>query len=419
MNKLCKRYLKHFVKRTIINLVVVSLHKNEPLKSLQHIFSNIRYFAPAWVFTSINILIGTWILYLPHVKMKFDITDAEIGMALFFTACGLVVSIPFVPAINKKIGIGRCTQVGILLLAISFNLPLLVPNYYMLCGSLLLTGIFSGFTSTSMNALVSVIEKEDRFNFMSAAHGFFSLGGFIGAGLGSFLIIQFTNPSHHMLLMSFIIIVSNFFLSKKYCEMKETEQGTSKEDTNIFKHIKPVFGLCIIAFIILFNEGAVEHWSNLYLFDIVKVTESQAGFGFVIFSLTMTLGRFLGDGISEKIGSVKSIGIGCVIAIIAYILILFSDFYISVLGFGVLGLGTSVIIPELYRLASKSKEMNTSVAISVVSGIGFLGFLVGPVLLGLISSWSNLVMSYVFLLALLVLALGLVIFRLSRKYSSN
>lgn len=351
--------------------------------------------------------------------MKFDITDAEIGIALFFTACGLVVSIPFVPAINKRIGIGRSTQIGILLLALSFNLPLLAPNYYALCGSLLLTGIFSGFTSTSMNALVSIIEKEDQFNFMSAAHGFFSLGGFIGAGLGSFLIIQFSNPSHHMLLMSLIIVISNFFLSKNYSNKIEKAQGKAKENTNIFKHIKPVIGLCIIAFIILFNEGAVEHWSNLYLFDIVKVTESQAGFGFVIFSLTMTLGRFLGDGISEKIGSVKSIGIGCVIAIVAYVLILLSDFYISILGFGVLGFGISVIIPELYRLASKSKEMNTSVAISVVSGIGFLGFLVGPVLLGLISSWSNLIMSYVFLLVLLVLALGLVIFRLSKKYSTH
>ena len=98
-----------------------------------------------------NILIGTWILYLPHVKLKFDLTDSEIGVALFFTACGLLISIPFVPAINKKIGIGRSTQIGILLLALCFNLPLLAPNYYTLCISLLLTGVFSGFTSTSMN----------------------------------------------------------------------------------------------------------------------------------------------------------------------------------------------------------------------------------------------------------------------------
>ncbi|AUC80070.1 MFS transporter [Nonlabens sp. MB-3u-79] len=389
------------------------------MKSLQLILSNLKYFAPSWVFSSVNILIGTWILYLPHIKMKFELDDSQIGLALFFTACGLLISIPFVPYINNKIGVGRSTQVGILFLALFFNLPLLASNYYLLCSSLLFTGIFSGFTGTSMNALVSIIEKRDQQNFMSAAHGFFSLGGFIGAGIGSFLILQFSNPSYHMLLMSSFIVISTLVLSPSYKNIIEAEEDKSGANTNIFKNIQPVLGLSIIAFIIMFNEGAVEHWSNLFLFDIVRVSESQAGFGFVIFSLTMTLGRFLGDGVSKKIGSIKSISFGLIIAAVAYSLILVSNFYTTVLGFGVLGLGISVIVPEVFRLAGKTKGLNTSVAISVVSGIGFMGFLVGPVLLGLISNWSNLIMSYVFLLALIVTAFGLVVFRLSRKYRSS
>jgi fucose permease len=389
------------------------------MKSLQLILSNLKYFAPSWVFSSVNILIGTWILYLPHIKMKFELNDSQIGLALFFTACGLLISIPFVPYINNKIGVGRSTQVGILFLALFFNLPLLASNYYLLCSSLLFTGIFSGFTGTSMNALVSIIEKRDQQNFMSAAHGFFSLGGFIGAGIGSFLIVQFSNPSYHMLLMSSFIVISTLVLSPSYKNIIEAEEDKSGASTNIFKNIQPVLGLSIIAFIIMFNEGAVEHWSNLFLFDIVRVSESMAGFGFVIFSLTMTLGRFLGDGVSKKIGSIKSISFGLMIAAMAYSLILVSNFYTTVLGFGVLGLGISVIVPEVFRLAGKTKGLNTSVAISVVSGIGFMGFLVGPVLLGFISNWSNLIMSYVFLLALIVTAFGLVVFRLNRKFSTN
>ncbi|MFT5848959.1 MAG: fucose permease [Psychroserpens sp.] len=389
------------------------------MKSLLLILSNLKYFAPSWVFSSVNILIGTWVLYLPHIKMKFELNDSQIGLALFFTACGLLVSIPFVPYMNKRIGTGRSTKIGIILLALFFNLPLVAPNYSLLCTSLFLTGIFSGFTGTSMNALVSIVEKRDRQNFMSAAHGFFSLGGFIGAGIGGFLITRFSNPSYHMLLMSLFIILTTLLLSNNYNHVKEPTQEKNKESINIFKNIKPVLGLSIIAFIIMFNEGAVEHWSNLFLFDIVHVEESQAGFGFVIFSLMMTLGRFLGDGVSKKIGAIRSISYGCIIAIIAYSLILVSDFYISVLGFGVLGLGISVIIPEIFRLAGQSKHLNTSVAISVVSGIGFMGFLIGPVLLGFISSLSNLIMSYVFLLLLVGIAFSLVVFGLSRKYKNN
>jgi fucose permease len=389
------------------------------MESLRLILSNLKYFAPSWVFSSINILVGTWVLYLPHIKMKFELNDSQIGFALFFIACGLMVSIPVVPYVNKKIGTGRSTKIGIIVFALLFNLPLLAPNYSLLCVSLFLTGIFSGFTDVSMNALVSIIEKRDKQNFMSAAHGFFSLGGFIGAGIGSLLISRFSNPSYHMLLMSSFIILTTLLLSNNYENIVEPTQEKSKGGTNIFKNIKPVLGLSIIAFIIMFNEGAVEHWSNLFLFDIVQVSESEAGLGFVIFSLTMTLGRFLGDGVSKKIGAIRTISYGCIIALVAYSLILVSSFYISVLGFGLLGLGLSVIIPEIFRLAGKTKNINTSVAISVVSGIGFMGFLIGPVLLGFISNWSNLMMSYLFLLILVLIAFSLVVFRLSRKYNTN
>jgi fucose permease len=386
------------------------------MKSLQLILTNLKYFAPSWVFSSINILIGTWVLYLPHIKMKFELDDSQIGVALFFTACGLLVSIPIVPYINKKIGTARSTKIGVIFFAILFNLPLLATSYTLLCASLFITGIFSGFTDVSMNALVSIIEKRDKQNFMSAAHGFFSLGGFIGAGIGSFLISRFSNPGYHMLLMSSFVILTTLLLSNKYEKIKEPTREEAMASNNIFKNIIPVLGLSIVAFIIMFNEGAVEHWSNLFLFDIVHVSESQAGFGFVIFSLTMTLGRFLGDGISQKIGAIKTLSYGCLIAIAAYCLILVANAYVSVLGYGVLGLGLSVIIPEIFRLAGKTKHINTSVAISVVSGIGFIGFLIGPVLLGFISNWSNLIMSYAFLLILVVIAFSIITFHLRSKY---
>ncbi len=386
------------------------------MKSLRLILTNLKYFAPSWVFSSINILIGTWVLYLPHIKMKFALNDSQIGLALFFTALGLLISIPFVPFVNKKIGAGRSTKIGIIVFALLFNLPLIAPSYSLLCISLIATGIFSGFTDVSMNALVSNIEKRDGQNFMSAAHGFFSLGGFIGAGVGSFLMTVFSHPSYHMLLISLCIILTTILLSNNYENIEEPLQENRKKGTNIFKNIKPMLGLSIVAFIIMFNEGAVEHWSNLFLFDVVNVSESRAGLGFIVFSFAMTLGRFFGDGISKKIGAVKTISYGCGIALVAYLLILLSNFYTSVLGFGILGLGLSVIVPEIFRLAGQTQGVYTSVAISVVSGIGFIGFLFGPVLLGLISNYSNLVTSYIFLMILIIIALCLVFFRLKRKY---
>jgi MFS family permease len=96
-------------------------------------------------------------------------------------------------------------------------------------------------------------------------------------------------------------------------------------------------------------------------------------------------------------------------------LIFTANLYVSVLGFGLLGFGLSVIIPEIYRLAGKTKEIDTSLAISFVSGFGFVGFLIGPVLLGAISNWSTLSTSYLFLATLLIVAFFLALFGLKRK----
>lgn len=355
-------------------------------------------------------------LYLPHIKTKFSLNDGEVGMALFCLALGLLISIPFIPAINQRIGVGRSTKVGVLLYALSFNLPLIAPSYFTLCSSLLLTGIFSGFTDVSMNALVSTIEKRDTAHFMSSAHGFFSLGGFLGAGLGSILISLLSSPSLHMLFISVFILLSNGYLSKYYKEIVEAKVVEAKNQ-NSFNKIRPLLGLSFVAFIIMCNEGAVEHWSNLFLFDVVQVRESQAGYGFIAFSLLMTIGRFLGDGVSKKFGALYIIKGGTAIAFIGYLLVVSAHFYVSVLGFAVLGLGLSVVIPEIFRLAGNTKGVPSSVGISLVSGIGFAGFLGGPVILGFISNSAGLTSSFAFLACSIIAAFILIVFGLEKKYT--
>ena len=375
------------------------------MDSLKLILSNLRYFAPAWVFASLNIAIGTWVLYLPNIKEKLSLTDSELGIALFSLALGTLASLPFVPYLNKKFGTGQCTKIGIILFAIAYITPLLAPTYPLLCACLFLTGIFTGFTDISMNALVSEIEKLEAINFMSAAHGFFSLGGVIGAGVGSFLLLFYTNPAWHMLSVAIFLVATNLFLAKQYTAIKEPEVS-EENTTNKLSSFKLLIGLSLIAFIIMCNEGAVEHWSNLYLLEIVQVDSTAlAGLGFISFSITMTIGRFLGDQVSARFGALKIILYGCLLAILGYLFILSSQLVLAVLGFAVLGFGLSVIVPELFRLAGKTEGVPSSVGISIVSGVGFLGFLLGPVLLGLISDFAGLKTSYVCLLVLMTVAL--------------
>lgn len=362
---------------------------------------------------------GTWVLYIPDIKEKLRLNDAELGIALFCLAAGIILILPFVPFLSKKIGTGKLTLIGISLFACSFMLPFLATNYSSLCMSLFVIGIFSGTTDITMNALVSEIEKSEDSNFMSAAHGFFSLGGVLGAGIGSLLIGLYIPSLTHIILMIALVLITNLIVSKNYIKIKETSKNEDKSASSFSKLI-PLLGLAFIAFGIMASEGAIEHWSNLYFLEIVGVSnKSVAGLGFVLFSTTMTIGRFFGDKISAEIGGIKVIIYGGILASIGFGLVLTSQYLTTLFGFAIIGLGLSVIIPEIFRAAGKAKNISASAAISFVSGVGFIGFLIGPVVLGFISNNSNLKMSFITLLIVVIISVLIALGKFKSNTSKN
>jgi MFS family permease len=364
------------------------------MQSLLLILSRKRYFAPVWVFASINIMVGTWVLYLPRVKQKLAIGDGDIGIALFCYAVGGLLAVTFSSKIIDALGTGKATLYGILIFSLLFLLPIVAPSLVLLCASLVLAGMSSAFTDIAMNALVSDLEKEDGAHFMSAAHAFFSLGGVLGAGIGSLLIGYIDLPFTHILGVAAVLIFTNLILSKHFIGITAT--ATEKEENGFsFSLLKPLLALTIIAFIVMGSEGSLEQWSKLYLEDVVAVTsEGLAGLGFVIFSAAMTLGRLFGDGVSARLGSYRIIIYGLLIAIVGYAAILSRSQGISLLGFGLVGVGFSVIIPELFRLAAQAKGMTASQGISIVAGMGFVGFMAGPAIMGSLAAAFTLWTSY-------------------------
>ncbi|MFT5999088.1 MAG: MFS family permease [Neolewinella sp.] len=374
------------------------------MHSLLLILRNRRYLAPAWVFASLNIIVGTWALYIPTVKEKLQLDDATLGLALLAFSIGLLVIIPLSSRIIATIGLGRVTLLGIITFGFAMIAPLVAPTFLILCLVLFGAGMLTSLTDIAMNALVSELEKEDDVNFMSAAHGFFSMGGVIGAGIGSLLIPLFAQPWQHALLISGFVLATNLLLSGSYraARSPETDRGEGGFNLGL---LRPLLGLALISFMIMGSEGAIEHWSKLYMLDIVKISSDQlAGFGFVAFSATMMLGRFLGDGISARIGPLKIIMGGTALAALGFLAVLAAEFWSALIGFALVGLGFSVIIPELFRLAGKTKGVSSSEGIALVAGLGYVGFLASPALLGFLSGMGTLRLSFTALLVVAVAA---------------
>ncbi len=360
------------------------------MKSLKLILSSPRYLAPALVFASLNIWFGTWAIYIPSVKEKLAIDKADLGIAIFFLSLGVFAIFPLASTIINRLGVGRATWLGVVLASVFALFPLLASNYYVLCLALFLFGTTNGLLDIAMNTLVTEIEKEDKQNFMSAAHGFFSLGGII-VGLGSFLIPFLGNPALHMGITVVLVLATNWLYKKEYYHIKAAP--VVKEPFSL-KLFKPLFLLGAIGFIAMGSEGAVVDWSALYLKEVTFSPEILIGGGFLAFSATMTLGRFLGDGISQRIGSVKIVALGALIAIVGYGLVLAGHTASALIGFGFIGLGFSVMVPELFRIGGTVKGVDSSQGVAFIAGMGYTGFLSGPVILGLLAEKYQLTTSF-------------------------
>ncbi len=364
------------------------------MKSLRLILSNPRYFGPAWVFASLNILFGTWAIYIPTVKEALAIDKSQLGFAIFFLSLGVFTVFPIASTIINRLGVGKATWYGVLLSCAAAILPLLAPSYYTLMAGLFVFGASNGFTDIAMNTLVTEVEKEDNQNFMSAAHGFFSLGGVL-AGLGSFLIGPLDNPVLHMGGAIVLVLVVNIIFHSKF---KNVVAAVVEKEGFSLKLFKPLLLLGLISFIAMGSEGAIVDWSGLYLKEISIAPEALWGAGFLGFQITMMVGRFLGDGISAKIGSIKMVALGTLLVIAGYALVLSTNTYFAIIGFALSGLGFSVMIPEVFRIGGNVKGIESSQGVAFIAGSGYAGFLCAPPLLGKIADSSSLITCFWILL---------------------
>lgn len=380
------------------------------MKSLQLLFQRRLYFSIAWVFASLNIVEGTWVLYIPYIKRNLNLDNGEIGVVLFFIALGTLSMIPIASWISSRIGLGKTTFYSIIFLTFSLLFPFFAKSYILLCLAAYVMGTGIGITDITMNALVSVVEKRDNVLFMSVSHGFFSLGGVISGGIGFLLFDYIKLPIYHIAIAILFILVTNVLLFKTYWSITSVELKREGVKLN-WRIVRPLIFLSLIAFIVMGNEGAIAHWSKLFLQDIRNVMDDGlSSLGFILFSVTMTIGRFFGDGLSEKYGSRNVVLYGSGISAIGYVCVLIPNLYLNVLGFGLTGIGFSVIVPELFRTAGNVKNVSAVQGVSIVSGSGFLAFLLGPAIIGFLADTGTLIRSFTVLLGSIIIAICIVLF---------
>ena len=186
-------------------------------------------------------------------------------------------------------------------------------------------------------------------------------------------------------------------INYKYLQ-PDVKKEKNIEEIALRKRNKPetfLFLLGIVTFCGMAAEGAMADWNGLFLTDVVGVRENFAPLGLTTYMITMAAGRFFADKAVIRFGRQRVVQCGgMLISAGLFLAVIFPYLPVTILAFMIIGLGTSSIVPTVYGVAGQKTKISTGMALTIVSSISFLGFLMGPPLIGYISHASNLRYSY-------------------------
>ncbi len=317
--------------------------------------TNATYRSMGFCFLSLSIIFALWITRIPEVKSTLNLTDGQLGTALFFLPLGAILSMVLITNVIRRIGEGKSSIIALLVYSCFMILPLLASSYIFLCISLCLVGFAMGWVDISINAVANTLEKINNVKIMATSHGFFSLGGIIG-GVAGGLLAENAVPASYQMIAGFIAIALLVVFSISP-HIRMIRDITNSDNTIVFAFpTRPLLGLSVIAFCIMMSEGAITDWSTVYLSHNLQTSAAMAGFGFAVFSGMMTLGRFNGDYFTTRWGHSKVLMTGLTLSLAGLALLLIPNVIAALIGFGLVGLGYSSVIPIVFSQSSQKNH---------------------------------------------------------------
>ncbi|MBO9202719.1 MULTISPECIES: MFS transporter [Niastella] len=335
---------------------------------------------------------ASWASRIPDIKQHLQLSDGGLGAVLFALPVGLMVSLPFSGWLVHHFG----SRKMVLLAAILYPLILcnigLVQETWQLVVALFAFGLMGNLFNISVNTQAVSLEVLYGRSIMASFHGIWSLAGFTGASIGTLMINFHLNPFIH-----FCIIAGVAFLMMALLYRNSLRQDINADDDRplFAKPDATLLKLGLIAMCCMVCEGAMFDWSGVYFQKVVAVSKGMIPLGYTAFMCTMAGGRFAGDKLVTRLGTLRMLQIsGLVITTGLVIAIAFPTLVTATLGFMLVGIGVSSVVPLVYGVAGKSTVFSPGVALAAVSTIGYLGFLAGPPMIGFIAQAASLRISF-------------------------
>ena len=349
-------------------------------------------------FWLIGVTVGVWVARIPEIQRRLALDDGRLGFVLLMSALGALVAMPIAGRLAPRAGSRFLVWLSAGCTCVTLPLIAWAPTPGTLMVVFAIYGASTGIHGVAINALGVDVEQGYGRPILSGFHGLFSLGGLMGSLIAAGCLAGSIAPLPSLLGATLgiacLYLVAAPFLPTTTIRPASTSTGPPEGKLSLFRRSSAggrLVALGGFAFLGLMGEGSMGDWSAVYLDRSLHAAPALASLGYAAYSLGMTSGRFAGDRLTRRLGDMGLLRVGASLAVVGLCLAVGLGRPIpAVVGFTLVGLGLANAVPILYRAASRTPGVEPVAGIALTSTVGYLGFLVGPPLIGLIAARTTL-----------------------------
>ncbi len=346
-------------------------------------------------FFSLGFATAAWAPLIPFAQQRLNLNHADFGLLLLCMGIGSMIAMPATGALVKRWGCRPLIALALMLLMVLLPSLTMWSSIVTMAVALFIFGTAAGCLGVAINLQAVVVEKHSVRALMSSFHGMCSLGGLTGAMLVTALLAVGLSPLMSTLSVVMILLVIGGVAIPSCLTSFEQDEKPHEDTTQAPKKLYRPDGIILLigvmCFIAFLSEGAAMDWGGIYLTSKYQLNPAFAGLAYTFFALSMTTGRFAGHILLKQWGEKNIVTYSAIGAAIGMAIIVTAPVWqVVVLGYALLGLGCSNIVPVMFSRVGRQNNMPKAAALSLVSTIAYTGSLSGPALIGLIGEWTGL-----------------------------
>ena len=348
---------------------------------------------------------------LAEIQRAMGVGEGALGLALIGVAAGTLVSLTFGAQFIEAMGHQRVLLWILPVLPLFYALASLAATPFWMFVCLFPAGILIGAVEVVVNLEADRAEHQSGRRLMNRSHAFWSIGFFSAAALGALMAWLGVSPQWHLAGVVLLSSLATTLLLGKFEAAPLREADHSHAAAPAPRFATPTLAILVLVVVTLpamVLEGAGFDWSAIYMRDVFGSSAFLGGVAVATGAAAQALTRYFADRFVERHSPVLVARVLLSVLALGDVLVFASGAAaVSLLGFALMGVGSSAIFPLAMSAAAQRSDRPSTVNVASLAQTAFVSFFLAPPLLGFVAQHVGIRWSFGVALPLVLASLWL------------